>query len=238
MAFIKDYYTESGQHFIQVTPQEKGWIPYQAAMICVQKPEWLPPCERLTEQEGILYNVTDCICIQSYSVMDIKELTKVIQACTRVGSEAQELLLDPGCLQSELRYIYWDTKAERLQCIYVPQEPVIEIRLWLTRVSGHLLSHAVAKRWPEEGVLQCSRMYCRIADEDEETDSPEEAGEQKVQEREEESPAKSMVQYQAEQARYARYALWDDMAEEEDSEKEPTQKMRERMRQFFGKKEK
>ena len=65
MAFIKDYYTESGQHFIQVTPQEKGWIPYQAAMICVQKPEWLPPCERLTEQEGILYNVTDCICIQT-----------------------------------------------------------------------------------------------------------------------------------------------------------------------------
>ena len=47
-----------------------------------------------------------------------------------------------------------------------------------------------------------------------------------------------MVQYQAEQARYARYALWDDMTEEEEPEKEPTQKIRERMRQFFGKKEK
>ena len=51
MAFIKDYYTESGQHFIQVTPQEKGWIPYQAAMICVQKPEWLPPCERHKDEK-------------------------------------------------------------------------------------------------------------------------------------------------------------------------------------------
>ena len=49
-----------------------------------------------------------------------------------------------------------------------------------------------------------------------------------------------MIEYQARQARYARYALWDDMAEEEEEEpvKETVQKVKDRMRQFFSRKEK
>lgn len=236
MAYIKDYYTDAGQHFIQVTPQESGWIGYQAAMICKQKPEWLPPCEALTETEGVLYEVSDCICIQNYSTMEPKELDKVAQACARLSENAREFLLDPGGFQSELRYIYWDTKAERLQCIYVPQETETDEKRWRMRVLGHLLSHAIVKTWPEDGVLQCYRLYRDVADEGKER--KEESKEK--QEEQSQEKAESMIEYQARQARYARYALWDDMAEEEEEEpvKETVQKVKDRMRQFFSRKEK
>ena len=233
MAFIKDYYTDEGKHFVRIVSEGEQWIDYQKRMICTAKLIWCPPCQE--EKDGLVYDISDCVSIGIYPSMSEKEIHEMVKGMQRMLKACDDYLLEPGGICNELRYLFWNTATKTMQGIYIPEEVKMEEKKWIQKFMSQLLGNAITKRWPEEEILTCYRLY-KNAFEDKAL------VEESLPPLTREIESEGIAENQARAARQARYALWDDLEEEvpeeEKNSKEGVQQMKERVKQFFGKKEK
>lgn len=235
MAFIKDYYTDDGKHYVKITSEGEQWIEYQKKMLCTAKLSWCPPCEETEDQNGIVYDISECISIGIYPTMSEKEIHEMIKGVQKMLNACDDYLLEPGSYSNELRYLFWNTGTKSMQGIYIPEKAKMDEKKWIQKFMSQLLGNAITKRWPEQEILTCYRLYKNAF---EDGSLIEDASTAQVREIEPDSVTESQMQT----ARQARYALWEDLEEEPKAEemnvRGTVQQVKGRVKQFFGKKEK
>lgn len=227
MASFKEFYTEQGKHCLQVTTEQDAWVEYQAQMVCRAWLPWFPPCQILSEEQSVVYDLSECVAISAYPILPSGELEKVAEMLRKFTEACKPYLLSAGSCSRKLKHVFWNTRTAQLQCIYIPGPNWEEPEGWRRDVWRGMIQNAVEQCWPEEELLSCYRFYLAVGKEEKEATA------------EEKQERTGIAEQQIHAAKMARFALWDELAEEEDEEEARTvQRVKGKVRQFFSRKEK
>lgn len=239
MASVKEYYTQQGNHCVMVSAEQEQWIGYQAKMVCRAAPAWLPPCKEAEGKNALIYDISACIPLRSFHQMKLEEIQEIGRELIKIQQETRSYLLDKDGYCAQVKYLFWDPRDKKLQCIYIPGQTNVKENDWIQKVTAQILGHAILEKWPEQEMLECYRMYREAHSEEGLRLVPRKHSEEKKME-EKQDQEEPLAQEAAKTARLARYALWDSLDDEieEENMMDTVQKVKGKMKQIFGKKEK
>lgn len=239
MVSVKEYYTQQGNHCVMVSADPEQWIGYQAKMVCRTAPPWLPPCKESEAKSALVYDISACIPLQTFHQLKLEEIQEIGRELIKIQKETGAYLLDEGGYCTQAKYLFWNPMDKKLQCIYIPSQTNLKGKDWIQKVTAQILGHAIVEKWPEKELLECYRMYRDSHTEEGFRPAPQRQPEEE-EPKEERAEEEYLAQEAAKTARLARYALWDSLDDEVEEEniKDTVQKVKGKMKQIFGKKEK